>query len=233
MMLDSTGVHTRRAAYRGRALWVTLLLPWTLAGCFSVDLEPLNKDAPVRSRYLLDVPGPDTPSAAAPVPDRVLLVEPVYAASPYDGRLLVYRTGPHRHEFDYYHEFLISPAEQLTQILRLYLGAAGVARRVVDSDSQAVADTLLSIDLRELRGDYRDPTQPAACVTLRAVLLGRDAAGELRAVRLAKDYATRVALPVDAADHAADPAALVAGFSQALSALLAQLGADLRGVGGD
>lgn len=203
----------------GIVVLVVALSPLVLGGCFSVDLAELSKDPPIKTRYLFDVAAP---ASGATTQDQVLLIEPVHAASPYNGRPLVYRTGEHAHEIDYYNEFLIAPGEQLTQILRQYLRGSGVFKMVIDPDSQAIADSWLSVDLLDLRGDYRDPTKPAAVIGLRASLLVAAADGRSREVKFKKDYAVSVPL---SATTAAD---LVAGFSKGLSILLTELVKDLR-----
>ncbi len=191
------------------------------AGCFTVDLDELSKDPPVKQRFLLDVES--EPQSTAKIGQRpVLLVEQAHALSPFNGRSFVYRTGHNARETDFYNEFLIPPAEQLSQITRKWLRDHQVFPQVIESDSVLIADALLTIDLTDLHGDLRVPDKPVARMAIRVSLV---TAGASRKVLFQKDY-------VASADvQGTQPEALVDGWNATTTEILGKLAADLRPFG--
>lgn len=197
-----------------------LILSSTLpcAGCFSVDLDDLAREPPAKTRYLLNVEPPQPTARASRF--GALLVEQAYAAAPYNARPLVVRTGDTEHRTEYLHEFLVSPADQITEITRRWLRTAGPFQRVTHADSGTLADATLTIDLTEFRGDVRDEAQPRAVVAVRASLSRSE--NESEQTLLAKDY--RASIPT--ADATA--AALVDGLGQGLTKVLGSLTRDIE-----
>jgi ABC-type uncharacterized transport system auxiliary subunit len=206
-------------------LWPLLLCPLLLwGGCFDVALDDLAKEPPVKQRFLLGVESV-AQAGATPAQAPVLLVEQAHALSPFNGRPFVYRTGENAHETDFYHEFLIPPAEQLSQITRKWLRDHRVFPQVIESDSPLIADALLTLDLTDLRGDLRQAERPIARMAIRASLLTAGTAGAARKVLFQKDYAA------DANVQGTGPAALVRGWNAATTEILGKLSADLRPFG--
>lgn len=208
-----------------QGIWIVFALS-VLAGCsfFPVDLTDLSRDPPVRQRYLLDVPLADvstTTADAKSVLQPVLQIEPARAASPFNGRPFIYRTSAAEHSADYYHEFLTSPAEQITQITRRWLRTTHQFAHVIESDSPLLANQLLSIELTDLRGDYRDVVAPLAIVGLRMVLTSIGDKVQSAAILLEKDYLVEVAMPE------AIPSHLVAAWSVGIKKVLTELSSDL------
>ena len=202
---------------------LTVLMPLlACGGCFSVALDDLAKDPPVKQRYLFDVVIPTNAGDPSRAQHPVLLVEQVHAASPYNGRPFVYRTGDNTHETDFFNEFLISAADQLSQITRRWLQDAGVFPVVVSLDSAITADLWLTIDITELRGDFRDLQQPSAVLAIRASLIDGVSNGGERQVRLQNNYAATVPIA------GTDPDLLVAGWNEAIARVLSALSEDLE-----
>jgi hypothetical protein len=207
-------------------IWFALVLV-VAAGCsfFPVDLKDLSRDAPIRQRYLFDVPLPEV-SQDAGKSTAVLLLEQARAASPFNGRPFVYRTGSAEHTADYYHEFLTAPAEQISQITHSWLRTTRQFAHVIDSDSPLLASHLLAIELTDLRGDYRVAEHAVATLALRIVLTNVATDTQTAQVLLEKDYRAELAIPD------ATASALVAGWSAGIAQILGELSTDLRPYGG-
>lgn len=199
-----------------RLLPLLFLLP---AACLSIDLDELAKDPPEKLRYLLQVPVEDATTEVSHA-DATLVVEHVHATSPYNGRPFVYRTGENRFAADYYHEFLVSPGQQLTELTRHWLRARRVFADVVEPGSALVATRSLELDLVGLYGDYRGETVTAHLVA-RASLFARDSEGGTPRILTQKRYA--ISAPV--ADRTPD--ALAGGFSEVVRRFLDALAKDL------
>ncbi|MFT4841857.1 MAG: hypothetical protein ACJAUC_001541 [Planctomycetota bacterium] len=224
-----------------QSTWIVFALA-VLAGCsfFPVDLKDLSREPPIRQRYLFDVslvaaapsmvdpeslPEPVVVAVVVPVllpvvlP--VLLIEQARAASPFNGRPFIYRTSAAEHSADYYHEFLTSPAEQITQITSRWLRTTQQFAHVIESDSALLANQLLSIELIDLRGDYRDVGSPLAVVGLRMVLTQMGGDVHSAAILFEKDYLAEVAMPE------ASPSHLVAAWSAGIQLVMTELSSDL------
>src|SRR5260370_19544053 len=111
-------------------------------------------------------------STTNPAPsDRILRIRNLQIAAPFEGRLLVYRTGEFSYEDDPYAEFLESPAEGLVVSVREWLRGHGGFSDVVDSGSVLKANMLVEISVSQLFGDFRRPEYPVAVMTMRFVFL--------------------------------------------------------------
>jgi len=201
--------------------WIMFALSVS-TGCsfFPVDLKDLSRDPPVKQRYLFDVPFAAAP--ATPTNTRtVLLIELARAASPFNGRPFIYRTNTAEHSADYYHEFLTSPAEQISQITRRWLRTTHQFAHVTESDSPLLANLLLSMELTDLRGDYRDAARPLAIVGLRIALTSIGDDVQNVAIVLEKDYLKEIAMPE------VSPSQLVEAWSLGIKKVLTELSTDL------
>lgn len=216
-----------------QSTWIVFALS-VLTGCsfFPVDLKDLSREPPVRQRYLFDVslvaaspltvdPESVPEPVVLPVVLPVLLIEQARAASPFNGRPFIYRTSAAEHSADYYHEFLTSPAEQITQITSRWLRTTQQFAHVIESDSALLANQLLSIELIDLRGDYRDVGSPLAVVGLRMVLTQMGGDVHSAAILFEKDYLAEVAMPE------ASPSHLVAAWSAGIQLVMTELSSDL------
>jgi hypothetical protein len=105
------------------------------------------------------------PTSARP---RTIVVRKVSVAPPFDGRELVYRTGPHRLERDPYAVLAAPPADLLAEAIRGHFSEPGPA------DEAHRPELLLDVDVAELSGDFVNPDRPASVliVTFRASWAG-------------------------------------------------------------
>ncbi len=184
-----------------------------LAGCLS--RPPLRIQT-----FAFDPPAGAVPQGAA-WSQRVVSIRSLRVAAPFDDRSLVYRVGDFSYHADPYAEFLVSPAESLRLPIRSWMRQSDYFRTVVEPGSALKPNTMAEITVLELYGDFRRPTEAAAVLTLRIVLLDSPDGipGELTFER---EYSRRVLLRV------ADAKALMAGWNEALYQILAQFGSDLR-----
>lgn len=187
----------------------------TLAGC-SMSIKQSD---PVKQYYALkaDRPTPATqPGPAAPV---LLKIKRLSIVPTYSSRELVYKTAENVFVPDYYNLFLVTPKDNLTQVLRDWLNAAGVVKHVVASESDIAPDYILESSVGRL---YADFTKQAPVAVLEAqFFLLHDTQGRYDIV-MSKTYRR------DAPLKDRTPDTLVSGYNQALQGVLTDLEADLR-----
>lgn len=199
-------------------LAVILALPLASA-CVKLERQPIEKRfyALETARPAAAVPASVSPAAAP----GVLLVRRLVVSPRATGRELVYRTAPGVWSADYYNVYFVTPADMLTQDLRAWLGAAGVAAEVVDPSSLAGHDYILEGNVTSLHGDLA--SKPAEAVVEMQFLLLRAGGGE-RKVLMTRDYRKTAPLASNT------PQELIRAQREAVAAVYAQLEADLRAV---
>jgi uncharacterized lipoprotein YmbA len=152
---------------------------------------------------------------------RVLGIRKLQIAAPFDSRSFVYRTGEFSYVRDPYAEFLDPPAEELTSPVRGWLRDSGNFSIVADAGSALKPDTLVEISISQLFGDFRQTKHPAAILTIRFVFY--DAPGGIPGKEIfQQEYSRNIPLSAPTA------AALMDGWEQALSEILAQVSSDFR-----
>jgi ABC-type uncharacterized transport system auxiliary subunit len=153
--------------------------------------------------------------------DRALGIRNLQIAAPFEGRLLVYRTGEFSYARDPYAEFLDSPEEELMAPVRELLRRKGGFTTVLDPGSALKPGTLVEISVSQLFGDFRQPEHPAAILTMRFVFF--DATnGVPGKVIFQQEYSRSIPLNLPTA------AALMNGWDRALSEILDQVSSDFR-----
>lgn len=195
-------------------LAVILALPLSSA-CVKLERQPIEKRF-----YALETARPATAPTAINAPG-VLLVRRLVVSPRATGRELVYRTAPGVWSADYYNVYFVTPADMLTQDLRAWLGAAGVAAEVVDPSSLAGHDYILEGNVTSLHGDLA--SKPAEAVVEMQFLLLK-AGGDERTVLLTRSYRKTAPLASNT------PQELIRAQREAVAAVYAQLEADLRAV---
>jgi cholesterol transport system auxiliary component len=149
----------------------------------------------------------------------VLGVRAVEVSPRFEGRDFIYRLGADLYQADPYAGFLVSPSRELAIALRSGFRSSGAFKDVVEPNSQLGGDTALEVHVTELYGDFRQPSQLAAVLSMR-ILFFEAGNGKARQPFLAKEYTCRGPLPQKTA------AALAAGWNQALGKTLAEAAAD-------
>jgi ABC-type uncharacterized transport system auxiliary subunit len=151
----------------------------------------------------------------------VLGIRKLQIAAPFDERSFVYRTGEFSYVRDPYAGFLESPAEELLAPMRGWLRDRGSFSAVVEAGSALKPDTLVEISVSQLYGDFRQPTHPAAVLTIQFVFF--DASNGIPGkLILQQAYSRSVPLA------APNAAALMKGWNQALAEILAEVSSDFR-----
>ncbi len=211
-------------------------LPLAATGCFS--LEGLSQDPPAKTHYLLaaapapaaangaeasgSVASPAEASAAEGAEAPLLQVNKAYVAAPFHEKSFVYRIGKNQYSTDYYHEFLVSPAQMVTQLAVDWLRKSGTWAKVHHSGEAVTASRALDLNLLELYGDYQEAASPRAVVRLRVTLWAVNGEDGSQTSLLEKEYSARV----DVADR--EPGSLVGGFNEGLKQVLGKMAADLQ-----
>ncbi len=198
---------------RTASFFVALLLSVCgFTGCLS--RPSLNKQT-----FTFGAPAISATNASAG--GRVLGIRYLQIAAPFEGKSLVYRTGDFSYVRDPYAGFLESPADELIGPVRASLRSNGDFSAVVETGSALKANTLVEISVSQLFGDFRQPEHPAAVLAMRFVFF--DAPNGIPGkVFLQQEYSRATPLSAPTA------AALMAGWNQALSEILAELVSDLQ-----
>lgn len=152
---------------------------------------------------------------------RVLAIRSLRVAAPFDGRSFVYRPNEYTFEPDPYAEFLVSSSESLLMPIRAHLRQSAAFAAVVEPGSARKPNTLAEISVLEVYGDFRQPREPAALLTLR-VLLFDAPNGVAASAILEREYSRRIPM------KARTPDALMTGWNEALAQILAEFDADVR-----
>src|SRR6266478_6145162 len=182
-----------------------------LSGCLS---------RPVLNRQTFAFTAPEmAPTNAASA--RVLGIRNLEIAAPFEGRPLVYRTGDHAYVRDPYAAFLDTPAESLLVTIREWLRGTASFAAVIEPGCSLKPNTLAEIEVTRLYGDFRQPQRPVAVLTMRFLFFDAPNAIPGR-VLLEREYARSIPL------KSATPAALMAGWNQALTQVLTQVISDFR-----
>lgn len=201
---------------RAFAALIALCLALPLAvSCVKLERQPIEKRF-----YALETVRPGTPVPAGTAPSRaVLLVRRLTTSPRLAGRELVYRTAPSAWTADYYNVFFVSPADMLTQDLRAWLSASGQWANVVDPSSLVAPSHILEGNITGLYADFA-ANPPQAVAEGQFLLLS--GGPEERRVLLTRQY--RTSAPV----ASRTPQEVVRAEREAVTALFAQLEADLR-----
>ncbi len=146
-------------------------------------------------------------------------------APTYAGSELVYRVGEHAIERDPYASLAAPPSRLLTAAMRGYLRDSDYIRDVVAPGEGLPVDATLEPALLELSGDFSNPAEPVAVLTLRIRVLSAPAAGAAAEREiLLRTYTRRVPLSQRTA------AAVVAAWNHALGEIMAEFLAQLKPV---
>jgi hypothetical protein len=198
-----TGIFVSRLVLLGACL---------LTGCLSKP--PLAKQS-------FTFAMPSGRASYSSVSSRVLGIRSIEVATPYQGRLLVYRTGESSYEKDPYAELIASPADSLGASIRAYLRLSGLFKAVTEAGSSLKPNTMAEIYVPLLYGDFRKPQEGASVLNLRCVFF--DAPGQVPGRMLfQREYSRRIAVKGRTA------AGVMAAWDQALKEIMSEMVADLK-----
>lgn len=203
------------ARFGALAAWALIAL--AAVGCSGAK-KLFEKTPPRKDRYLI---APERPigGEAAPQP-ATLAIKLFEISAPFKDKGLVYRLTDLKYDSDFYREFFVSPAVMITEATGRWVDRSGVFARVIEGGSGVRSDAMMMGTIRELYGDYRDKTAPAAVISFRVALVRQE--GYDLAPVFEKEYARR--RPVEGPGMNA----LAAAWSCALADMLAELETDLR-----
>ena len=138
----------------------------------------------------------------------------------YGGSEFVYRKGKFEYKSDYYNSFFVTPAANFKDEITRWMTASGLFVNVVRSGSQVEAEYVLETGVPSFYGDYRKQDRCRAVLNMQFLLLHLNK-GSTEIV-FKKDYRKEITINKKAPDL------LVAGWSEALKQILAELERDLR-----
>lgn len=193
---------------------VVLLLSFTVTFCGCLSRPSLNKQT-----FAFSAPTLLSTNGAAR--DQVLGIKSLQIAPPFDGRSFVYRTGENSYQRDPYAGFLGRPAEQLVAPVGEMLRENGCFGDVIDAGSMIQPDALVEITVTQLYGDIRKPTAPFAVLVMQVTFVEATNGLAGREI-LQRKYSRRIPMTSTA------PAALIAGWNQALVGTLVEVASDFR-----
>ena len=184
------------------------LLALAFAGCFE-----FTQEYPEKRTYGLDLSR--DMAGRSPVLDAVLKVRRMDISDRFAGRALIYRMDDVKWEADFYNEFLVPPALNITEEVRRWLGRAKLFSQSVAVSSRLRASYVLEGEIHSLYGDFRE--RPAAVVEAQFFLLTPDSD-----LVFQRRYEQRVDL------SSSSPEDLVQGFHTGLRRMLGELEQDLE-----
>ena len=151
----------------------------------------------------------------------VLGIKSLQVAPLFNDRSLVYRTGEFLYQRDPYAEFLGPPAEVLFTPVSEMLRNDGGFSAVVRAGDAVKPDIMVEINVSQLYGDIRDAKSPSAVLSMQVIFM-EATNGMCGRVIFQKDYSRQI--PV----KAASAAALMEGWNQALTEIIAEAASDFR-----
>jgi ABC-type uncharacterized transport system auxiliary subunit len=176
----------------------------------------LTKRRPPKTTFALQVPALAT---RQPETGRVLEVRKVLVDPLFTEKALLYRAAEHVYERDPYAAFLTLPDQMFQSAIRAYLRNMGKFRDVVDSGGAIRGDVSLVAEVLALYGDFRGDDPGTAVLALRFVFFESERNGSGRVI-YARDFAREMPL------SERTPAALVAGWDEALRSIMHELEAE-------
>ncbi|VVM07170.1 hypothetical protein MAMC_01472 [Methylacidimicrobium cyclopophantes] len=115
------------------------------------------------------------PSVVAPsktdAPKPTLVLRSVRVVPAYAGQDFVYRAADYRFERDPYAHFLTSPELLIRSAVSDSLQNSGLFQMVVAGGSAVLTHSFAEISVRELYGDFRPRSSPAAVISLRFLVI--------------------------------------------------------------
>lgn len=199
---------------------------YSLLSCLVLLVTGCSFTPPPKPQYFLLDPG-KAPSMKELRPSdsgATAAVSFVDVAAPFASDGFVYQTKPGEWETDPYNQFLVSPADMMTSIIRNWTRESGLYGEVAVPGAGGGQDYLIDCDLTELYGDFSNPLMPEAVLTIEAQVFHRTDKG--RVIVLRKTYTQRARITERR------PAALIAAWNEALrvelNLLLRDLGQSAR-----
>jgi cholesterol transport system auxiliary component len=208
--LRSQTYHSEHVRGISNAVLLVCIL-FVASGC--VSSSRANK-----LQYMLN-PGQPQQVAGQQV-QHVLEVDRFSIEAAFATKSLVYRTGEIQYTADFYNEFLVAPADMITEETRDWLSRSGLFVRVAGPAARITPTHLLEGNIIELYGDLRNKKAPAAVVQIRCFVSRFDAQGHTSLI-YGRDYSARLPL------ESRDPAGLVDACSRCFQKILADLQKDL------
>ncbi len=143
---------------------------WNLAACAAIFFAfgcavPQRPPKEIKTYLLSPVPGD---LASALEPSRCFSVRPCRAAPAFAEKMFVYRTGESEYTTDYYHQFLMTPAENIRQALTDWITAAGWTLCTPETEAKDAYKIIPFLD--EMYGDFREPNRSFAVIRMRLSL---------------------------------------------------------------
>jgi ABC-type uncharacterized transport system auxiliary subunit len=179
-----------------------------LCGCSGQQYE--------KHQYVLGTRRPETAKAKDTM---TLGVRRFHMDPAFSKRGIVSRISEHEYREDYYSQFITSPADQITEIVRNWFSDSGHFHRVSRAESADRDSLVLEGDILAFYGDARDAGSPKARAEIRITLLKGQTRDKL--VVLSKKYVSESAWKPVTAEG------LVAGLDSCLSTMLTELESDL------
>ena len=188
-----------------------------MIGLFLTGCDALVKPYPDRSMYAVNVEVPE--DADDGVGRGNLKINRIRVVAPYDDRVFYYKMGDNEFKADYYNAFVAPPDRMFTFLLYDYMQVAGGFDEMLPPFSGAGYNLRLEGNIRELYADFTEGPIPYAVIEARFFLISADSARD--PVLIQKGYSQRVKA------KSAEPEAIAQAWSEALTAMYAELASDL------
>jgi ABC-type uncharacterized transport system auxiliary subunit len=170
--------------------------------------------------FTINPPPPRT--SEAPAGGSVVSLRRAYMAPAYSGSALVYRVGEYRVENDPYARFGSPPALMLTSAILGYLKDASFVKDVVAPGDALPVAAEIEPYASELYGDFRNPENPVAVLTVQLRVLAPAAGTAPARELLSRTYTERIPISARTAE------AVVSAWNEALAAVMKAFLVDLK-----
>jgi len=171
-------------------------------------------------KYFVLNPG-EPPSMKAMRTSETVSVNFVDIGAPYSSAGFVYRLNDDRWEVDPYNQFLVSPAEMMTSVLRNWIQESQLYGNVAIPGEGGGQTFIIDCDVMELYGDFQDPSSPKAVMKFEIQVFKRQPNG--RDLVLRKTFSQSIPF------SQRTPQALVDAWNEGLRISLDQLLGALAG----
>jgi ABC-type uncharacterized transport system auxiliary subunit len=184
-----------------------------LSGCFG--------SSPSQQQYLLNIKMPT--SLKALKVNHTLKVLMTKSQPQYNTSEFIYRISEYQYLSDYYHSFMVTPSQMVTQFTVGYLTQRHLFKTVTTEDSLLQSSEYeLQPFVEALYADYRDSAKPTAVIKIRYTLL--DNQKHNHAVLL--DHVFTESIPLTTKSSTA----LIVAWNTGMQRILSRLSNSLSGI---
>jgi len=194
------------------------IIKFLIFSIFSQCVGSLTKEYPQKRYYLITVEEQNFKKSRKKFP--YLRVNKFKISNLYEGKNFIYKLSDVRYEADFYSEFLVFPASNITEIFQQWILKTEIGTLPPPTLFENEKLYTLSGQILSLYGNFIDSNNPGAVMELDIYIQRSSDSG----VIFKKSYRQIIKIPNTQADE------LVKGWNQAITNILLELESDLKKV---